>query len=90
MTELIVYGIILGSIIALGAIGLTLLYGILRFAHFAHGDLMTLGAYVVLLLNAELLPTLGVSERKLGPLSFGWRMLGSLVISMGVTAVSPC
>jgi branched-chain amino acid transport system permease protein len=30
---------------------------------------------------------LGVSERKLGPLSFGWRMLGSLVISMGVTAV---
>ena len=46
MTELIVYGVVLGSIIALGAIGLTLLYGILRFAHFAHGDLMTLGAYV--------------------------------------------
>jgi branched-chain amino acid transport system permease protein len=87
MTELIVYGVILGNIIALGAIGLTLLYGILRFAHFAHGDLMTLGAYVVLLLNAELLPALGVPERKLGPLSFGWRLLSSLVMSMGVTAV---
>lgn len=86
MTELIVYGIVLGSIIALGAIGLTLLYGILRFAHFAHGDLMTLGAYVVLLLNAQLLPTLGVPELRLGPLSFGGRMLGSLLISMGVTA----
>jgi branched-chain amino acid transport system permease protein len=86
MTELLVYGVVLGSIIALGAIGLTLLYGILRFAHFAHGDVMTLGAYVVLLLNAELLPALGVPERKLGPLSFGWRLLGSLVISMGVTA----
>lgn len=87
MIELIVYGIVLGSIIALGAIGLTLLYGILRFAHFAHGDLMTLGAYVVLLLNAQLLPTLGVPELRAGSLSFGGRMLGSLLISMGVTAV---
>jgi len=87
MTELIVYGVILGSIIALGAIGLTLLYGILRFAHFAHGDLMTLGAYLVLLLNVDLLPALGIPELRWGPLSFGWRMLGSLVVSMGVTAL---
>jgi branched-chain amino acid transport system permease protein len=87
VTELIVYGVVLGSIIALGAIGLTLLYGILRFAHFAHGDLMTLGAYLVLLLNVELLPAAGIPERRWGPLSFGWRMLGSLVVSMGVTAL---
>jgi branched-chain amino acid transport system permease protein len=87
MTELLVYGIVLGSIIALGAIGLTLLYGVLRFAHFAHGDLMTVGAYVVLMLNAELLPALGIPELKWGPLSFGGRILGSLVVSMGVTAL---
>lgn len=41
-------GVVLGSIYALGAIGVTLLFGILRFAHFAHGDLMSLGAYVAL------------------------------------------
>jgi branched-subunit amino acid ABC-type transport system permease component len=87
MIELIVYGVVLGSIIALGAIGLTLLYGILRFAHFAHGDLMTLGAYLVLLLNAELLPGLGIPELKWGALSFGGRMLGALVIAMGATAM---
>jgi branched-chain amino acid transport system permease protein len=87
MTELLIYGVVLGSIIALGAIGLTLLYGVLRFAHFAHGDLMTFGAYVVLLLNVELLPALGMPELKWGPLSFGGRMLGSLVVSMGVTAL---
>jgi branched-chain amino acid transport system permease protein len=87
MIELIVYGIVLGSIIALGAIGLTLLYGILRFAHFAHGDLMTLGAYVVLLLNVELLPGLGIPELRVPPLSFGARMLASLILSMGTTAV---
>ena len=38
-------GIVLGCIYALGAIGLSLVFGILRFAHFAHGDLLTLGAY---------------------------------------------
>jgi branched-chain amino acid transport system permease protein len=46
--QLVVYGIVLGSIISLGAIGVSLIYSILRFAHFAHGDMMTLGAYFAL------------------------------------------
>lgn len=87
MIELVVYGIVLGSIIALGAIGLTLVYGILRFAHFAHGDFMTLGAYVALFLHSDLLPILGIPEGKLAPLSFGWRMLASMGIAMGVSAL---
>lgn len=41
-----IYGIVLGSIISLGAIGVSLIYGILGFSHFAHGDMMTIGAYV--------------------------------------------
>ncbi len=45
LLQLLIYGIILGSILALGAIGVSLVFGILRFANFAHGDLMTLGAY---------------------------------------------
>jgi branched-chain amino acid transport system permease protein/neutral amino acid transport system permease protein len=44
--QLTIYGIVLGSIVSLGAIGLSLVYGILRFPHFAHGDLITLGAYL--------------------------------------------
>ena len=45
-------GIVLGSIYALGAIGVTLTFGILRFANFAHGETMTLGAYLTLALAA--------------------------------------
>jgi len=41
----LVPGLTLGSIYALGAVGISLVFGILRFAHFAHGDLMTVGAY---------------------------------------------
>jgi branched-chain amino acid transport system permease protein len=41
-------GVVLGCIYALGAVGLSLIYGVLRFGHFAHGDVMTFGAYVTL------------------------------------------
>jgi neutral amino acid transport system permease protein len=51
LIQLFVNGIAVGSIIALGAIGLTLTYGILRLSNFAHGDFMTLGAYLTLLGN---------------------------------------
>ncbi|MFK7603578.1 branched-chain amino acid ABC transporter permease [Deinococcus sp. SM5_A1] len=48
-----------GSIIALLAIGITLVFGIARFANAAQGDLATLGAYVGLLANTKLaLPVL--------------------------------
>lgn len=38
----------IGSVYALGAVGISMIFGILRFAHFAHGDLMTVGAYGVI------------------------------------------
>jgi branched-chain amino acid transport system permease protein len=39
-------GVAVGCIYALGAVGISLIFAILRFAHFAHGDVMTLGAYI--------------------------------------------
>jgi branched-chain amino acid transport system permease protein/neutral amino acid transport system permease protein len=52
--QLLLYGTLLGSIIALGAVGVTLTFGILGFANFAHGDLMAFGAYVCFLLYTQL------------------------------------
>jgi len=51
LAQLVVNGLAVGSIIALASIGLTLTYGILRLSNFAHGDFMTLGAYLTLLVN---------------------------------------
>lgn len=45
-TDAFVVGIVSGSILALGALGLTLFFGVFRFAHFAHGDSMMLSAYI--------------------------------------------
>ena len=46
-----VNGLSLGSVYALGAVGLTLVYGILKLVNFAHGDFLTFGAYMAYLVN---------------------------------------
>jgi branched-subunit amino acid ABC-type transport system permease component len=57
----LVNGIVLGCVYGLGAIGITMIFGILRFGHFAHGDMMTSGAYIALaLVWASGLPVLWV------------------------------
>ena len=48
MTEFLqqlINGLAFGSILALIAIGYTMVYGILRFINFAHGDVFMLGAF---------------------------------------------
>lgn len=64
-------GLVLGSIYALGAIGITLTFGILRFANFAHGETMTLGAYFTLSL-------MHLTQ---------WHPLAVLPLSMALTAL---
>ena len=49
--ELVVQGLIYGSMYAMIALGLTLVYGLLRILHIAHAGLFTLGAYLGLLLT---------------------------------------
>src|SRR6266516_591539 len=44
-------GLSVASIVIVAAIGLTLVYGMRGFANFAYGDIMSLGAYVALLVN---------------------------------------
>ncbi len=48
---ILVPGLAYGSQIALGALGITLVYGILRFANFAHGDTMAFGTMVTILVT---------------------------------------
>lgn len=48
-----------GAQLALGALGVTLIFGILRFANFAHGELMAFGAMVTILCT-WLLQSMGI------------------------------
>ena len=49
-------GLVAAGYFSLGAVGLTLVFGSLRIINFAHGDLLTLGAYVTLGISAIGLP----------------------------------
>ncbi len=69
-----------GAQLALGALGVTLIYGILRFSNFAHGDTMAFGAMVTILLTWWLQGA-GVS---LGPLPTA---LLALPVGIAVTAL---
>ncbi|MEM9436438.1 MAG: branched-chain amino acid ABC transporter permease [Pseudomonadota bacterium] len=64
MNFIIVPGVAYGSQLALGALGVTLVYSILRFSNFAHGDTMSFGTMIAIL-GTWGLQGLGVS---LGPL----------------------
>jgi neutral amino acid transport system permease protein len=54
LVQLALNGIITGTILALTGVGATLVFGIQRIANFAHGEYLTFGAYVGLVLNAAL------------------------------------
>lgn len=57
-------GLAYGAQLALGALGITLVFGILRFSNFAHGDLMAFGTMITILVTWWLIG-MGVT---LGPL----------------------
>lgn len=47
--QVLVFGFINGSVIAVGAVGLTLSYGVTRFINFAYGEFLTYGAFLAFL-----------------------------------------
>jgi branched-chain amino acid transport system permease protein len=52
--DTIVQGILLGGLYALYATGLSLIFGIMRLVNLAHGDLIVLAAFLILVVSASL------------------------------------
>ena len=79
INKVLISGTVLGSVYAMGAVGVTLIYAILRFAHFAHGDMMTMGSFIAFVL-AVLAGSMGIQMPV--PLAFL-----VLPVAMAITAV---
>jgi len=69
--QLLVNGLVTGSIIAISAVGLTFMFGILGVVNFAYGDYLTFGAYMAFVANVTL----------------GWPIALAAVFAMAATAM---
>ena len=88
MIQHLLDGILVGSILSMGAIGLTMVMHMLRFANFSHAELLSIGAYAALVFDglfSAILPALATS---IGPLSLTWALFLSIFIAMGLTGFS--
>lgn len=85
--QFVMDGLIAGAMIGLGAIGVTLTYSILRFANFAHGELLSWGAYLAMAVSGALgLLSTGLLK-PIGPFSFGWSLPLAAVLAILLTGL---
>jgi len=77
--QLLANGLVTGSVIAIAAVGVTLIYGILRLVNFAYGDFMAFGALAAYAFNGPL--GLGILVSAL------LGMLATAVLSLGLDVV---
>jgi branched-chain amino acid transport system permease protein len=88
ITQVVLIGIANGSIIALIALGYTLVYGIIELINFAHGDVFMIGTMVSLSLITWIPTLLGARNAlALPPLTVLLLVVGSLVASIVVCGV---
>ena len=76
MSDLIQYtfnGLVVGSIFAIAAVGISLLYSVLRLVNFAAGDFLTLGAFLTYFLSVTL------------ELNFFFSIVVSMLAGMGIS-----
>lgn len=87
MLQILADGLVIGSVIALGAIGLSMTLSIVRFSNFSHGELLGWGAYIALMASTALHAASADWSAPLAPFSFGWGLLLSLLVSCVLTAL---
>ena len=80
LAQSIADGILTGAIISLGAIGVSFGLQIMRFANFAHSELLTWGGYLALVFVAFFGP-----GTPTGPLSFGWQLIAAALFAAVLT-----
>jgi len=69
--DTVVQGVLLGGLYALFAAGLSLVFGIMRLVNLAHGDLIVLAAYLILITASVLGLSPFVAAAAVAPLMFG-------------------
>lgn len=81
-SQLVVNGLVVGGLLGLVALGLALIFGVMRVVNFAHGEFITLGAYLTWLIagGLGLSPFIGIPAAFVAGAALGW-VIQAVVIS---------
>ena len=88
MIQNLVDGVLVGSILSLGAIGLTMAMHMLRFANFSHAELLSIGAYSALVFDGLFEVFYPPLAGAIGPLSLTLALSLATILSMAITGAS--
>ena len=88
MIQSLLDGILTGAIISLGAIGLTMIMHMLRFANFSYAEILAIGAYAALVFDGLFTVLVPALDRAFPPLTLTGTLLLALVLAMGVAGGS--
>lgn len=88
MIQALFDGILVGSVLSLGAIGLTLVMHILRFANFSHAELLSVGAYCALTFDAVLSAVAPPLQTMIGPFSMSFALALATIAAAGITGLT--
>jgi len=82
--QLLVNGLVVGGLLGLVALGLALIFGVMRIVNFAHGEFITLGAYATWLIagGLGLSPLIGVPLAFLTGAALGYVVQALLISRM--------
>src|SRR5579884_3133113 len=79
--QLLVAGVVVGSVYSLVSLGYTMVYGIIELINFAHGDIFMIGTLIVLGMFQGVFHITGASQMT------GWSLIGVLVLTCLVTMI---
>ena len=82
--ETIFFGLSLGAVLVLAAIGLAITFGVMGVINMAHGELMMLGAYTTYVMQQLLPDYLGISVLLSIPVAFFISALAGIAIERGI------
>ena len=88
MIQALFDGVLEGAIVSLGAIGLTMMMHLLRFANFSHAELLTIGAYVALVFEALFSGLSAAFAAKWGPTTVTAALVLAALLAVVLTGLS--
>ena len=88
MIQSLLDGILTGAIISMGAIGLTMVMHMLRFANFSYAEILAIGAYAALVFDGLFTVLVPALDRAFPPLTLTGTLVLALILAMGVAGGS--